>query len=223
MLDALQTTRLHDEATLRWHQTQPGPEALTGTPMPAAFIDLLLAHHRANYDLWHEEDKARAPGASDARVASVKRTIDALNQTRNDLVEALDRELLAAAGEQNQAAPLQSESPGLILDRLSVLALKLYHTAVETRRATASDAHRTRNLARLTLLEAQRNDLTVCLDALWNDVLAGRRRFKLYLQLKMYNDPDLNPEVYSQKTGSQKSGPSIAPPPKTGALPPKTG
>jgi len=199
MLDALQTTRLHDEATLRWHQTQPGPEALTGTPMPAAFIDLLLAHHRANYDLWHEEDKARAPGASDARVASVKRTIDALNQTRNDLVESLDRDLLAAAGTQNPDAPLHSESPGLILDRLSILALKIYHTAEESHRASATEAHRRKNLRRLALLEEQRADLAACLQQLWAEVLNGRRRFKLYRQMKMYNDPDLNPMVYAHK------------------------
>jgi hypothetical protein len=199
MLNALHITRLHDEATLRWHQTPPGPAPLVDPAAPLP--DLVLAHHRANFDLWHEEDKARAPGASDARIASVKRAIDALNQTRNDLVEALDRTLLDAAGEQNSIAPLQSESPGLILDRLSVLALKLYHTAEESRRTSASEAHRARNLDRLTLLEDQRDDLAACLDALWDDVLHGRRRFKLYRQLKMYNDPDLNPEVYSHKPG----------------------
>ena len=118
--------------------------------------DLALAHHRANFDLWHQEDKVRGPGASDAAIARLKRSIDALNQTRNDLVEAIDRAFLAAAGVQDPAAPLHSESPGLILDRLSVLALKLYHTAEEAHRPTASEAHRQRNLARLDLLREQR-------------------------------------------------------------------
>lgn len=207
MLTALEITRLQDQATLRWHQDPAAPVPLTpaasAAPAPSAsLIELALAHHRANFDLWHEEDKAREPGATDAAIARVKRAIDSFNQTRNDLVEAIDRLLLAAAGAQNPAAPLHSESPGLILDRLSVLALKLYHTAEEAHRTTASEAHRQRNLARLDLLREQRADLAACLDELWQQVLAGRRRFKLYRQLKMYNDPDLNPAVYAHKTGA---------------------
>jgi hypothetical protein len=196
MLDALQIARLHDEANLRWHQTPP---AAPETPDPAIFLDVILAQHRANFDLWHEEDKARDPEATDAAIAQVKRNIDALNQTRNDLVELLDRALLDAAGNQNPAAPLHSESPGLIIDRLSILALKIYHTAEETRRASASEAHRQKNLARLALLEEQRSDLAACLDTLWTQVLAGQRRFKLYRQMKMYNDPELNPAIYTHK------------------------
>jgi hypothetical protein len=172
-------------------------------PEPTApLLDLALAHHRANFDLWHEEDKAREPDVSDAVIAGVKHAIDALNQRRNDLVELVDRRLLADAGEQNPSAPLQSESPGLIVDRLSILALKLYHTAEETHRPTASESHRQKNRARLVLLEEQRDDLAVCLDQLWQEVLAGRRRFKLYRQLKMYNDPELNPAVYLHKSGT---------------------
>ena len=207
MLTALQITRLQDQATLRWHQdlaaSAPLTPAVSETPAASAdMIELALAHHRANFDLWHEEDKVREPGATDTSIASLKRSIDALNQKRNDLVEALDRTLLAEAGVQNPAAPLHSESPGLILDRLSVLALKLYHTAEEAHRATASEAHRQRNLARLDLLREQRDDLASCLDELWQQTLAGRRRFKLYRQLKMYNDPDLNPAVYVHKSGA---------------------
>jgi Protein of unknown function (DUF4254) len=196
MLDALQIARLHDEANLHWHLTLP---AAPETPDPAIFLDVILAQHRANFDLWHEEDKARDPEATDAAIAQVKRNIDALNQTRNDLVEVLDRALLDAAGNQNPAAPLHSESPGLIIDRLSILALKIYHTAEETRRASASEAHRQKNLARLALLEEQRSDLAACLDTLWTQVLAGQRRFKLYRQMKMYNDPELNPAIYTHK------------------------
>ncbi len=197
MLSALQITRLHDKATLLWHQ---GPSAPPAPSPTASLLELALAHHRANFDLWHQEDKAREPDASDARIAAVKRSIDVLNQTRNDLVEAMDRVLLDTAGTQDPAAPLHSESPGLILDRLSILALKLYHTAEQTQRASASEAHRQRNLARLDLLREQRNDLAACLDTLWQEVLAGKRRFKLYRQLKMYNDPDLNPAIYGHKS-----------------------
>jgi hypothetical protein len=223
MLDAPRITRIHDDATLRWHQEHPGldPEVAEGpSGSPGAgssrdggaikspgdlFLDVVLAQHRANFDLWHEEDKARDPAATDASITAVKHAIDALNQRRNDLVETLDRMMLAGAGAQNESAPLHSESPGLIVDRLSILGLKIYHTAEESHRTTATDAHRQRNLERLALLEEQRADLAACLDALWKEVLAGERRFKLYRQMKMYNDPELNPAVYSHRTGPPKN------------------
>jgi Protein of unknown function (DUF4254) len=220
MLEALQITRMHDESTLRWHQEDPGlehdapagpiaqlpDEAARAAINPDILMQLALAQHSANFELWHEEDKARDPNATDADITRVKHAIDALNQRRNDLVETLDRMLLSAAGPQNPAAPLHSESPGLIVDRLSILALKLYHTAEESHRATATDAHRQKNLDRLVLLEEQRADLAACLDALWKQVLAGHRRFKLYRQMKMYNDPELNPAVYSHKPAASQPG-----------------
>jgi len=201
MLDAQYITELHREATARWHRDESWPDDETLARLMAGnpFMRLALAHHRANFDLWHEEDKAREPGASDARIAQVKHAIDALNQNRNDLVEAMDRTLLDAAGEQNCSAPLHSEPPGLILDRLSILALKVYHTTEEAHRISASDAHHRKNLERLALLEEQLSDLAGGLDRLWCEVLQGKRRFKLYRQMKMYNDPDLNPMVYAHK------------------------
>ena len=84
-----------------------------------------------------------------------------------------------------------------MIDRLSILALKIFHTAEETHRASASPEHREWNRERLTILNEQRGDLAVCLAELWSDILAGRRRFKLYRQLKMYNDPALNPVLYT--------------------------
>jgi hypothetical protein len=204
MLDALEITRLHDQITLDWHQAEAS-HPFAAAHAPDAFIEMVAAHHRANFDLWHEEDKAREPDVSDAFIAQVKRNIDFLNQSRNDLVEAMDRILLAAAKAQNPAAPLHSESPGLILDRLSILALKIYHTAEEAHRGSASEAHRQKNLSRLALLEEQRKDLAACLDQLWSDVRNNKRRFKLYRQMKMYNDPDLNPVVYSHKVAQEAS------------------
>ena len=92
--------------------------------------------------------------------------------------------------------PLHSESPGLIIDRLSILALKIYHTREEAERTDCSHGHTERNRGRLAILEEQRTDLAHCLDSLWRETLAGTRRFKLYRQLKMYNDPSLNPAIY---------------------------
>ncbi len=197
---ALEIASLHDRAIALWHR-EPDAIMELGNVRPDApsFVDLVLSQHRANFDLWHTEDRARAPRASDYDLAEVKRAIDRLNQRRNDLVERCDAqllELLRFSGLPNPGAELHSESPGLIIDRLSILALKLYHTEEEIARPKAPEGHRERNRQRLAYLTEQRDDLVACLDKLWAEVLAGTRRFKIYRQLKMYNDPTLNPAIY---------------------------
>jgi len=202
MLDAALILRLHDQSTLHGHDpAAPFPTALS------PFDQLVLDQHQANFDLWHREDEARSPIASDHDIAETKHTIDRLNQLRNDLAEHIDLALLETLT-LNPDAPLHSESPGLIVDRLSILALKIFHTREELHRSTPE--HRDRNHRRLAVLNEQRDDLAACLDALWSEARAGRRRFKLYRQLKMYNDPALNPVLYSH------SPPSTLPPPNAG-------
>ncbi len=192
MLDAILITRMQDEVTAALHDAD-GDLAIEASA--DGLLAIAIAQHRANFDLWHEEDKARCPGASDAEIARIKHAIDALNQRRNDLTEKIDLWLLGRL-DQNESAPLHSETPGLMIDRLSILALKIYHTREEVHRPTATEAHHQRNRNRLALLEEQRADLAGCLDSLWAEVLAGTRRFKLYRQMKMYNDPELNPAMY---------------------------
>jgi hypothetical protein len=209
MLSAQVIVELHDQRTSAWHEPQPdfgedapsGVNAETDPQFRAAkdWLDSVSRQHRANFELWHIEDEARAPGASDAELAAVKRRVDRTNQLRNDLAEELDRVLvswLEPRGLPQFKAPLNSESPGLIIDRLSILALKIYHTREEARRADAPPGHAERNRGSLAILEEQRADLANCLDSLWGETLAGTRRFKLYRQLKMYNDPSLNPSIY---------------------------
>jgi hypothetical protein len=194
-LSANQIISLHDQANILWH-AQPSPaETFNADPLLA----IVLAQHRANYDLWHAEDAARAPSASDSEIVSAKRLIDKTNQHRNDLSEQIDQLLLASltANAAREQAPLHSETPGLIIDRLSILSLKLHHTREEIQRRDAPQGHSERNRARLAILEAQRDDLSICLDQLWQQVLHSERRFKLYRQLKMYNDPSLNPALYT--------------------------
>lgn len=184
-----------DELTARWHVD---PDAGSGSGLES----LVIAQHRQNFALWHEEDRARAPRASAEELAQTKRNIDTLNQARNDLVEAIDRELLEqleGAGVK-PSGTLHSETPGMIIDRLSILSLKIFHTKEEIERSDASVEHAKRNRERLEILVQQRQDLAACLSTLWEDIRSGRRHFKLYRQLKMYNDPELNPEIYGART-----------------------
>jgi hypothetical protein len=195
LLEAARVVDFYDHWTTRWHGF-PFVAEMT-TPLDAAIEGL----HRANFELWHEEDKARDVHAEDTAIAAAKRAIDMVNQHRNDQMERCDAILLEKLSAQNLPSPsaeLHSESPGLMLDRLSILSLKRYHTLEEMERADAPAGHRERNRRRLAILEAQRNDLAGCLDCLWQRVLDGDRRFQIYRQMKMYNDPDLNPVLYDR-------------------------
>jgi hypothetical protein len=197
LLSADAVVALQEHLTRLWHQQEAGQEPVFNND----FLDCVFEQHLANFQLWHIEDQARSPHATDREVAETKRAIDRTNQRRNDLMESCDVALLTALevhGLPSPTAELHSESPGLILDRLSILALKIFHTREEIERPSAPEGHAERNRERLSLLEMQRGDLAGCLDQLWRLVVVGQRRFKLYRQLKMYNDASLNPAVYSQ-------------------------
>jgi len=208
MVSATEIVGLQDRLTREWHErpdASVGGAAAAGAGAEGEWLGLVACQHRANFDLWHIEDKARTPGASDRAIALVKQGVDVTNQLRNDLVEELDRAMMSwmeARGLPNPAAPLHSESPGMMIDRLSILALKIYHTKEEAERKDAPPGHTVRNLERLTILEEQRDDLAECLDVLWRETVEGTRRFKLYRQLKMYNDPTLNPAIYGKSVAS---------------------
>jgi hypothetical protein len=173
MLSASSIKYLHDRYTRHWHaEPEAVPDAIGG------WEELVARQHYANCDLWHLEDEAREPGATDTRIAETKRKIDKVNQLRNDLVEQLDEALLqylATYGLPGSLAEQHSETPGMIIDRLSILELKIYHTRGEILRADAPPGHAERNRHRLDVLEMQRADLLRCLDALWDEVMAGTR------------------------------------------------
>lgn len=155
-----------------------------------------------NYSLWHEEDKARRTDVDDGLIALVKRNIDRFNQQRNDLIERLDESILAWLVEKCDMGadmPINSESPGSIVDRISIMSLKIYHMLEDTLRDDIDDEHRQKSLHKLSVLREQRADLECALHILLDDYLSGRKKMKIYRQFKMYNDPSLNPELYRWK------------------------
>lgn len=181
-----------------------------GTVLPVKFADAVSpwhwieANHRFNSMLWDEEDLARRRHVADGEIAQNKRHIDSFNQRRNDAVERIDDLLLQALANQlNPAARLHSETAGMMMDRLSILALKIIAMRGQTLRGDADAAHSATCGEKLARLNEQRDDLAACLDTLLADCAAGRARYHLYRQFKMYNDPKLNPQLYAAQTSLQ--------------------
>ncbi len=150
---------------------------------------------------WHLEDLARIPDILDKDLAALKRRIDLSNQARTDCVERVDDWFLRLFKDSRPApgATMNSETPAWLIDRMSILALKIYHMREETERPSADATHREKCRAKLGVLSEQRRDLSVCLDELIQDIQSGRKFMKVYRQMKMYNDETLNPALYGRE------------------------
>jgi hypothetical protein len=199
---------LHDRllATAGWPQSEPAPPA-------GELWSWVQTNHRFNCRLWAEEDLARRTTVADAEIAANKRAIDGFNQARNDATERVDELLLVALGLVDAAsartdapvstvpagARLNSETAGSMIDRLSILALKVHAMQAQTQRSDVDEAHRAASRGKLERLQQQRSDLAGCLDALLADARAGRAYFKVYRQFKMYNDPRFNPVLVAER------------------------
>ncbi|HEY2146817.1 MAG TPA: DUF4254 domain-containing protein, partial [Pirellulales bacterium] len=144
-----------------------------------------------------------SPQVGDARIAAVKRAIDRFNQQRNDATERIDDYLKRETEDRKVIiapdARWNSETPGNVIDRLSILALRIYHMQEQVERADAEPDHIERSRQKLAVLEVQQQDLSVALSELLADIFAGRKRLKVYRQYKMYNDPALNPYLYAPR------------------------
>ncbi len=199
---------LHDRllAWTGWPQAEPEPSS-------APLWLWVQVNHRCNSLLWAEEDLARRQTVADGEIAANKRAIDRFNQARNDATERIDELLLVAlklvdeTSARSDAPPssvppgarLNSETVGSMIDRMSILSLKLRAMREQTTRSDVDDAHRETGRVKLERLQLQRLDLGGCLDTLMADAMAGRAYFKVYRQFKMYNDPRLNPALVAEQ------------------------
>jgi len=150
---------------------------------------------------WHYEDIIRLPDINPVEALTLKRKIDASNQDRTDMVEYIDSYYLEMSKdvEIQSGAKINTESPAWAIDRLSILALKIYHMAEEANRDTASEEHRSNCQQKLNVLLEQREDLSTAIDDLLLDISQGKKYMKVYKQMKMYNDDELNPMLYKKK------------------------
>ncbi len=147
---------------------------------------------------WHLEDIIRDPHINPVDALDLKRRIDKSNQDRTDLVERIDSYFLELYHDVTPLADasINTESPAWAIDRLSILALKIFHMQEQVSRTDATEEHRQRCEAKLGILLEQQRDLSLAIDQLLDDIKAGRKYMKVYRQMKMYNDPSTNPVLY---------------------------
>jgi hypothetical protein len=214
--NAADVIALHDRllASPGWPLTEPAAR-------DDGIWQWIQRNHRFNCLLWAEEDLARRTQVGDADIAANKRAIDGFNQARNDATERVDELLLIALGLVDAAsartdaprstvpagARLNSETAGSMIDRMSIMALKVDAMRAQTQRSDVAAAHIAASQVKLDRLVQQRADLGDCFDALVADARAGRAYFKVYRQFKMYNDPDFNPALVAERArGAGKPG-----------------
>ncbi len=198
---AWRCNNVFDKATADYHITD-SIDVQPTVPFEADSIEALLyVKNWIDVAQWHMEDLIRDPQINPADGMTLKHRIDASNQDRTDRVEDLDtyfRELYKEVAPQADAQ-INTESPAWALDRLSILAVKIFHMNVETERQDATPEHIARCKAKLAVLLEQRDDLSQAIDTLLEDIAAGRKYMKVYRQMKMYNDADTNPVLYAKK------------------------
>lgn len=190
---ASEITELHASLTNHWHIHEPSNQF-------DQFIGLITENHLCNFLLWHEEDIARREDLGYKPIYDAKRAIDAHNQRRNDHIEKIDQSLVESLNPQIEGVPFNSETPGMMIDRLSILALKEFHMEEEVDRNDASQEHIDKCAFKLKVIRRQISDLSSALQQLLNEVKDGTRSFRVYYQFKMYNDVDLNPQLREATT-----------------------
>lgn len=198
---ARRANEIFDESVRLYHVTD-AIDAPVPRPYPEGSVeDVLFVKNWIDAAQWHMEDIIRDPQIDPVKGMELKHMIDASNQRRTDMVEELDayfRDRYAGV-EVSSDATINTESPAWALDRLSILALKIWHMREQAERTDASPEHVAKAAGKLDILLQQRADLTEAIDALLADIAAGRKYMKVYMQMKLYNDPDTNPVLYGKK------------------------
>jgi len=196
ILSSKDLTDFHDACHAQAHWAKRG-----AVRHDAGVWQVIELNHRFNCLLWDQEDLARRKQVPDAEIAGNKRAIDGFNQKRNDAIERIDETLLGllTVAVVKPGAQLNSETAGSMVDRLSILSLKIHHMRLQTVRTDVDQAHLESCSTRLTRFLEQQRDLAGCLDRLLAESLRGDAFFRVYRQFKMYNDPKLNPAVYGEK------------------------
>ncbi len=193
--------KIFSDTTDLYHVTDD-VDAKAANPFEAGTIEAVLFDKNwIDAVQWHLEDIIRDPQIDPVAALALKRRIDRSNQDRTDMVEEIDtyfREKFAGV-KPDADATINTESPAWALDRLSILALKIYHMEREVERTDASPEHIARCRARLDVLLEQQRDLTSAIDRLLADIAVGKKYMKVYRQMKMYNDPATNPVLYGNK------------------------
>lgn len=193
--------RVFEESILQYHVADRVDQPLIN-PYPSGDIEHLL--YKKNWIdtvQWHYEDLIRDPEINPSAALVLKRKIDASNQERTDLVEYIDAYFLDQFAEVSvrPEAVINTESPAWAVDRLSILALKIYHMQQEVERTDATQEHLAQCQTKLNVLLTQKQDLTTAIDQLLTDIAQGRKYMKVYKQMKMYNDDELNPVLRVRK------------------------
>ena len=192
---------IFEASTKDYHKTD-NVDAPSPNPFELSSIEhTLYAKNWIDAVQWHLEDIIRDPNIDPVEALALKRRIDRSNQDRNDMVEKFDSYFCEKYKDVDVHvdATINTESPAWALDRLSILALKIYHMQAEVDRLDASEAHKAKCAAKLAVLTEQCADLISAIDTLLDDIAAGRKYMKAYRQMKMYNDADTNPVLYGSK------------------------
>lgn len=189
---------LFERQIAEYHKTDSVDAPMTNPYAEGSFEAVLWEKSWVDTVQWHLEDLVRPDDVDPVYALQLKRRIDRSNQHRTDLVERIDDYFMSQfqSVQVQPDAPINTETPAWAVDRLSILALKIYHFVIEANRG--DETHRQKCQAKLDTLLEQREDLTTAIDALLADLAAGRRRMRLYRQMKMYNDPSLNPMLYKK-------------------------
>jgi len=195
------STSVFKEATRIYHLTDHVDAPFSSPYSPNTIESDLFLKNWIDAVQWHLEDSIRNPEINPIDALALKRRIDKSNQDRTDLVERIDNYFWS--NYQNvqvlQDAVINTESPAWAIDRLSILILKIWHMQAEADRAEAAPDHRIQCQKKLNVLNEQLVDLSMAIDQLLSDIESGRRFMKVYKQMKMYNDPELNPALYTKK------------------------